>query len=136
VLAAGVLLFGCRVAFAQFPPAEFSPENPTAADSIRAGFLGYGGCGTTVATSVNGLVVRTTVTYFSCTNIPSYITTFAGFGPLPAGTYTYEIVFVTEGDLVTEGDQQLLRSTQPLVVAPVPNVPMLSSTALAVLLSS
>jgi hypothetical protein len=64
--------------------------------------------------------------FYSCTTEESYTDTFAGFGPLSAGTYSYEIIFVLDG-------YQFARSTQPLVVTSVPNVPMLSSTALAVL---
>ena len=129
VLLAVVFVVTCSGAFAQFPPADFTPPNPTASDSIRARFLGFGGCDSTVTTVVSGNAVRTTVTYFSCTIFPSYIDTFTSFGPLPAGTYSYEIIFVQDGS-------QFVRSTQALVVAPVQNVPTLSSLALVLLSAS
>jgi len=129
VLLAVVFVFTCIGAFAQFPPADFTPPNPTASDSIRARFLGFGACESTVTTVVSGSSVRTTVNYFSCITIPSYVDQFAVFGPLPAGTYSYEIIFVLDAS-------QFVRSTQALVVAPVQNVPTLSSLALALLSAS
>lgn len=112
-------------------PARFSPPTPTSLDRIRARF----GVQTAYdlrsdSTLVAGSVVRTTIHLESFSGLPPvFINTFADFGPLPAGTYTYEI-YLRYPSGFTE-----LRSSQPLVILdpPPPPVPTLSTLMIAVL---
>src|ERR1700730_3599214 len=93
-------------------PATFTPSAPTAQDVIRANYsIISAGCGTTSSTSVTGAAVRTTVAVFSCVigPPPGSSPLQSSFGPLPIGTYSYEIYEAYEG-----GAPQLI-STQPLV---------------------
>ena len=124
-----VLAFVAVVASSQFitGPAVFSPANPTDAQQIRATYTAPGLCGTSPSTVVSGTDVRTTVSVGGCLIGPPPFQTPASafFGPLPAGTYTYEIYEVYEGGLPR------FVSTQPLVV--IASVPTLHPIALVAL---
>jgi hypothetical protein len=103
-------------------PAVFSPAAPDENDEIRAVFHILGLCDNEPTTVVAGSVVRTTIVVTDCIPgpPPPVIPFDVFFGPIPAGTYTYEIFL----DL---GLGPELRSTQPLVIAAVaPTVPALS----------
>jgi hypothetical protein len=107
-------------------PAIFSPAAPDENDEIRALFHVLGGCETEATTVVSGAFVRTTIVFTNCViGPPPPIVPFeVFFGPIPAGTYTYEI-------FLEEGAGPELRSTQPLVIAAVaPTVPALSPPVL------
>lgn len=113
-----------------WPPAQLAPPSPTEIDVIRATFTKPGTCdATSISTVVIGTVIRTTVAG-PCVTIdpPLYPgTASADFGPLPAGTYTYEIYFAFD-------DPPTLRSTQTIVVAAfVPPVPMMSGLSMMLL---
>jgi hypothetical protein len=116
---AGALMFSAAQPAVSFQlitgPATFAPSNPTAADQIRATFLGPGLCATTPSTVVTGTVVRTTVSISGCiTGPPAFQESRnAFFGPLQAGTYSYELY-----EIDNPGDPPQFVSTQPLVVAP------------------
>lgn len=108
-------------------PAVFSPAAPTEADEIMARFHVLGGCETETTTVVSGTVIRTTIVFTDCVIGPPLgpVPFRVFFGPIPAGTYTYEIR--------QEGMLPELRSTQPLVIAAVaPPVPALSPHLLVV----
>src|SRR5262249_1267123 len=108
-------------------PATFTPGSPTAQDPIRAtSSLIQAGCGTGSSTLLTGTVVRTTASVSGCLIGPPPSTSplQSIFGPLPAGTYTYEIYEIYEG-----GPPQLI-STQPLVVSAA--IPVLSPAVLSV----
>jgi len=130
-----LLLTGSLVLFASVAqsqqvvgPATFTPSGPTAQDTIQATYsLISAGCGTSSSTVVMGSVVRTTVFVSGCLIGPPPSTSYlqSTFGPIPSGTYSYEIYEVYEG-----GAPQLI-SSQPLVVAPA--IPALSPAALAAL---
>lgn len=114
-----------------WPPATFSPANPTSANPIQATFTVPGGCGIDSSTFVVGAFVRTTVLLFGCGVGPPPFTVdeTVVFGPLPANTYTYEIYFDAEFDLPE------LRSEQTLIVsaAAATDVPALSPIGIAIL---
>lgn len=113
-------------ASAQFPsqPAVIVPQVPTAADVIMARFDIPGGCALGVSNSVAGNVVRTTVTFSGCGADPFQEIVDTQFGPLPAGTYTYEIYYVFDDE------PPVRRSTQTIVVAAaIARVPALSPGA-------
>src|SRR5258708_31726949 len=82
-------------------PATFSPANPSDANAIRATYVQRSvGCGITSSTTVTGTVVRTTVMVGGCLIGPPCcvdLPVSSFFGPLRAGTYTYEIYEVYEG---------------------------------------
>ena len=116
-----------------WPPAVFTPAAPTEEDEIQALFTTFVHCNLDVTTVVIGATVRTTVNETGCVvGPPPVIAPYpAVFGPLPAGTYTYEIY------VSNEGGPPVLRSTQPLVVAAVvPGVPALSGVALALMIGA
>jgi hypothetical protein len=103
-------------------PAVFSPAAPRETDEIRARFDVAGLCRFESTTVVAGTAVRTTTVITDCIVGPPQPLNHleAVFGPLPAGTYMYEIY-------LDYGGGPELRSTQPLVVAAVaPAVPALS----------
>jgi hypothetical protein len=130
-IAGAVLSFVCRVALSQLiiGPATFTPNPPTSAGPIQATYiLRSGGCVATSTTSVIGTVVRTTVTVGGCFFGPPTFDNpvVSGFGPLPAGTYTYEIYA-----LYPDGSPPQFISSQPLVVsAPIPALSMAALIAL------
>jgi hypothetical protein len=94
--------------------AVFSPDAPTNLEVVRATFLVPAGCGVESATVVEGLTIRTTVTLSDCPAGPPLlpVSRFVDFGPLPAGSYLYEIVFESD-DSPPE-----IRSQQTLTVWP------------------
>ena len=110
--------------------ATFVPAAPTDRDVIVANFLIQGGCTTTISTVVAGTTVRTTFSLSNCPVLPVFLVpVHATFGPLPAGTYTYELYEILEGDPAT------LVSQQTLIVAATPApVPALADGAGVLLL--
>ncbi len=111
-------------------PAVFIPTSPTSQNGIVARFDIPWGCSGRASTVVAGSLVTTTVMIIGCITGPP---TSPGlldddFGPLPAGTYTYEIYFVYQSS-PTE-----FRSRQTLVVADPPApIPLFSGWALVAL---
>lgn len=66
---------------------------PTTNDVIIAQieFIQNGDCRITPTTVVNGNLIRTVVAVSNCTPLLPFLASVStGFGPLPAGTYTYE----------------------------------------------
>ncbi|HEV7766467.1 MAG TPA: hypothetical protein VGQ76_15805 [Thermoanaerobaculia bacterium] len=120
--------------FAQVGPAAvIYPAAPTDQDQIRATFSVPGLCLTELSTVIEGSTVRTTVTLFGCViGPPSFPQNVqAVFGPLSAGTYTYETYLL----FAEESDTPELRSQQSLVVAAsVPGVPTLAESSRLLLL--
>jgi hypothetical protein len=110
-------------------PAVFVPAAPTEYSIIEARFDVRGGCQDKFTTTVTGIFVRTGVVQTDCVigPPPAKTSTVTTFGPLPAGSYTYEVY-------VDDGAGPVLHSAQPLVVAAVvPAAPTLSPSSLAVL---
>jgi len=70
-----------------------TPSTPTAADVVTARIEVPSGCSVTTNTSVLGNVVRTDVSITGCAVGPPPFPEFeeVTFGPLPAGTYTYQV---------------------------------------------
>jgi hypothetical protein len=108
--------------------ATITPTSPTEQDAITAtidvpGTLIYD----PPSTSVIGNMIRTNLSVFSLViGPPAFIAhQYASFGPLPQGTYTYQ-VFQT-----FQGEQPVLLSQQTIVVAPA--IPMISSLFLSIL---
>lgn len=115
------------------PPATFTPASPTNLDQIDARIVSFfGACDVETTTVVTNDVVRTTLGLSSC--IPSEpidVISHAIFGPLPAGSYTFEVYY----DFTSDTDAPVLFSRQPLVVgAALPMVSTLTPTS-ALLLS-
>jgi len=107
---------------AQVTDITFTPSSPTANDIIvaRVRFLALS-CGFRPVTTVNGSSVRTTIEVRGCLIgppglFPSSVVT--QFGPLAAGTYTYEVYFQYESAPPEFATQR------PLVVAPAPPPPV------------
>ncbi len=115
-----------------WPPAVFVPAAPTELDRIRADF-DVPQAPNSNTTTVTGTVVRTDV-FLGPSVIgppPTIVPYNAFFGPLAAGTYTYEIFLHYENGTVE------LRSRQSLVVSAAPAlVPALSQTVLGLLVAS
>jgi hypothetical protein len=78
------------------------------------------------STSVSGNVIRTNLTILGFTTGPPPFPThiFAIFGPLPQGTYTYQVYQAFQG-------QTILISQQTFVVAP--PIPVMNSLYLSIL---
>jgi hypothetical protein len=108
----------------------FTPASPTAVNLITAR-VSYQGlaCGFEPITTLLGTTVRTDIHIFSCVVGPPSgpRTEFVPFGPLPAGTYTYELYFQYDND------PPILQAQQPLVVGAVPSAPALTADLLAFL---
>lgn len=115
-------------------PAEFIPPAPTSQDRIQARFYVPGGCGVEgVSTLASGSVVTTTVV-FRCGvggGPPVEARPISdSFGPLPVGTYTYEIHYA----FVSPSFPAEVRSRQTLVVTDPPaSIPVLTPWMLAAL---
>jgi hypothetical protein len=110
-------------------PAVFVPAAPDANDTIEARFEVFGGCNNDFTTVVTGDVIRTTVVQTGCVigPPPFPVPVSTEFGPLPAGTYTYEVY-------VDEGVGPIQHSTQPLgIAAVIPAAPALSGVSLGLL---
>lgn len=91
------------------------PASPTSADVIAALIYTPSNCSYTFSTVVTGSVVRTDAFFYSCggpsigpVGAPEY------FGPLPAGTYTYQVYW--RYDLDPPGST--LGAERTIVVAP------------------
>src|SRR5687767_14221021 len=76
-------------------PANLTPANPNALDSIRARFIVQvpGPCVDESSTILDGTVIRTTTTFNCGVLQPFDMEVMQDFGPLPPNTYTYEIYF-------------------------------------------
>jgi len=126
-----VLALSSAQAAEVWPPAKLTPANPTSAELIQAVFTVGAGCSFNSSTSVAGYIVRTDVAFFDCGGGPPPVeqSEILAFGPLPPGSYSYEIYYHDEG-FPTE-----LRSQQAFVVtaAAAPAVPALSGAAYALL---
>lgn len=109
-----------------------TPASPTSSDTITATIDVAGNCDTASDTVVSGNVVRTTITYTVCYPVtPFPAQTSVEFGPLAAGSYTYE-VYVGFAD----GPPPARDSEQPLTVAAAPAgaaIPALDNRAIAIL---
>lgn len=106
---------------------RFTPAAPTAADVISAEVDLIGSCEVSSSTVVMGNVVRTTFTLTGCHPIPISTPATVQFGPLAAGTYTYEAYQRVEG-----GPLEPLGSA-PLVIGAAPgaaSIPVLESRML------
>ena len=113
-----------------FTPAVFSPPTPTSLDEIEATFIVTGSCFVQNSTVVVGTTVRTTVSFRNCIigSPGPALPEKATFGPLQAGTYTYEIY------LTVDDSQPALVWQQPLVVTqPPPPIPIASVEGYTVL---
>ena len=128
LIALGALLCTLDVAGQTTTPATFVPTAPTDRDVIQATFTVPFPC---IIISqprlISGSVIRENV-LLSCSTgpAPGFVNETVTFGPLPPGTYTYEIYFDRQ-----DGDPPQLRSTQTLVVTGAPAVPTLSAPTLA-----
>ena len=111
--------------------AIITPTSPTSNDVITArSDIFTLACTTNVQTNVTGTTIRTDISLTGCiTGPPPFILpVFATFGPLPPGSYTYEVYTRIETDPPT------LVSSQTIVVsALVPLVPTASEWALVIL---
>lgn len=97
--------------------AVFTPAQPNAQNVIQAQSIIPSTCGLLdVETLVTGSTIQTTVFFGGCIlgPPPPPLPVDAFFGPVPEGTYTYE-VYVVFGS-----DPPSLFSTQPLVIAAAP----------------
>ena len=122
-----LLIFASTAAWAQeYPPAEIVPVSPTEADSIEARFfIASAGCVLTDTTAVDGNTITTTIHGSGCNSPVVLIVTYqVTFGPLPAGSYTYRIVFA-DGPV---------RSTQTIEVLPSTAVPVFNTVTGGILL--
>lgn len=122
------------------------PAAPSSADLIAARVIFPGFCEATFTTTVTGTLVRTDVYVYGCIGggpPPFDIVREAEFGPLMAGTYTYE-VYASSDTFPTPQliHQQSIVVTPAAAVAPVPAlsglqlvlfVIAISATALVVL---
>ena len=104
------------------PNVTFTPPNPMANDLItaRINFF-YVSCFYNTATVVSGTTVRTTLAVVACTIglQPDAQTEFVPpFGPLPAGTYTYELYFQSPGE------EPVLHLQRALVITAGPPAPI------------
>ena len=110
-----------------------SPAAPTSNDFIMTTVDVFSNCDTTDETLIDGNTLRTTIMYVACSPGPSFPApvTFT-FGPVPAGTYVYEVYVGFAAAPPPE-----LVSQQPLVVSSAPAaaaVPVLSDIATALLI--
>jgi hypothetical protein len=111
----------------------FAPPSPTAQDGITAIIdVPSSAVYDTPSTSVIGNMIRTNLPVLSFVlGPPVFIThAFASFGPLPPGTYTYQVYEVYQG-------QSVLLSQATIVVAPaIPAMNSLYLSILAILLAA
>ena len=106
------------------------PSSPVANEVITARIEYPSGCSITTQTTVTGSVVRTDVTFLGCSGGPPPVPIVreVTFGPLPSGSYTYEVYFIDAGF------PPVLEATLPFAVQAVP-VPTLSASALGLLIA-
>jgi hypothetical protein len=123
------LMFVCLPINAAVFGFESRPAAPTDRDVITATFGVSTVCDLDQETVVIGNVVRTTVTHSSCFPgpPPSIVDVTATFGPLPAGTYTYEVYEVYED---SGGPPELTFTTTIVAAAAAVPVPALDGAAL------
>lgn len=126
----------CVLALAAVLPARaavtIAPPAPTSADVLFATIDVPGGCTITSSTTIAGSLVRTDVVISGCIVGPPPVpmTEVAHFGPLPAGSYTYQVFFREEAA------PPLLESELSLLIHPAREpaaVPALQPVALTVL---
>jgi hypothetical protein len=112
------------------------PASPTSNDEIIALIDVRGGCFVTSSTVVNGNSIRTDVLITDCAVGPPPFTVIHGapFGPLPAGTYTYEVYTTTENDPPVLEAQLTIIVTAAAAAAAVPALGQLGYGILTVLL--
>lgn len=105
---------------------------PTTNDVIiaRVQYIQSGSCSNVIPTTlVNGNTIRTDVAVSNCTPLlPFLASAFPSFGPLPAGTYTYEAYVSIEG-----GPSTLAGTTTIVVLDAAVPVPLLDTTSLLIL---
>lgn len=103
--------------FAQTSIFRVVPATPNSNDVIVAQLYATALCEATLTTTVTETVVRTEVLLYDCIGGPPPFNTIheTQFGPLAAGTYTYEVY-----SGVLNGAPPVLVDQQPLVVAPAP----------------
>ena len=105
-----------------------TPASPSSQDAINVTIDEVGLCLYIVTTSINGSSIRTDILQQGCFEAgapPPTVQAFDRFGPLAAGTYTYD-VYVNY-----EHTGPVLQSHQTIVV--VPAVPSLTEVGLAML---
>lgn len=107
-----------------------APSSPLANEVITARIEYPSGCSITTQTAVVGNVVRTDVTFLRCSGGPPPVPVVreVTFGPLPAGSYTYEVYFIDEAF------PPALEARLAFVVQPVA-VPTLNGSALWLLIA-
>lgn len=95
----------------------FTPPSPDANDAITAYVSATGLCANEITTVIDGDVVRSTVLFYDCVGGPPGTDALyeVEFGPLLAGTYTYELFAGDRG-----GAPPILVDTGSLVVVAVP----------------
>lgn len=125
-LTVALLFFAVRSS-AQTATVTFTPPNPNESNRITGLItFQYLSCTYLPTTTVTGTTVRTTIAVIGCVlgPPPGNLTLPASFGPLPAGTYTYEVYF-QHGS----GPPPVLGGQRPLVVLamPAPGVPTVSA---------
>lgn len=121
-----LFVFAALFAFgALAQPAVLTPASPTSSDIITASVVVLP-CDRTLTTTVTGSLVRTTVSMPDCGIIilPPLIRDTTTFGPLPAGSYTYEVYHDFGGT-----DPPTLVSRQQFLVQ-APPIPALSTWGL------
>jgi len=111
----------------------FTPSSPTAADVVTARIRIMAPiCGFFPVTVVNGNTIRTTIGLRGCVLGPPGTfpaTVITQFGPVPAGSYTYEVYFQYE----TFPPEFSSQTTLVVADAPPPPIPALDFSALAAL---
>jgi hypothetical protein len=107
-----------------------TPASPTSQDPITAVIDVTAGCGEIITTSVSGSLIRTDIVQLGCVHGPpvSTIPVATQFGPLAAGTYTYDVF------LDFEHTGPVLFFQRTIVVAPA--IPALSELGLVILAMS
>lgn len=123
----------CLVAIATRSEAEITsllPATPTSQDVIRV-TISYQniGCVAGASTVIAGSTIRTEISLRGCAYLPPVTGTIEErFGPIPPGTYTYEVYTELAGATI-------LNDRRTLVVAEAPApVPALGGTASVLLL--
>jgi hypothetical protein len=122
LLALALILAAFHLEAATITPAAPTEQDVITATIVVPGTILYD----TPSTSVNSHIIRTDLPVISVIAGPPVFTAleFASFGPLPQGTYTYQVYQVYQG-------QSELISQQTIVVAP--PIPTMSNLGLSIL---
>jgi hypothetical protein len=128
-------ILACLISGAAEAQLVITPTAPDSGDRITADVQVPGLCDSELTTTTTGTNIRTTVNLFACVSGPPPfpVSAFAEFGPLPAGSYEYEVYF----DYEDEPPQ--LVYTRTVIVTPAmnrPDVPTLQFPAFVALLAS